>query len=101
MTDRDETQQSEGELVQNPRGEDNRPITWTGIKNLIVILTLVVAFAVAWGALDMRVTEVEARAAENSAEIKSQNLKLTEIQIAIARVETQLVTIRELIEGRE
>ena len=65
------------------------------INFFLSILIPLIALAVAWGAMDARLTHVEAMAIGLQSQYKSQTETNEQIKVSLARIETDIIYIRQ------
>jgi uncharacterized coiled-coil protein SlyX len=78
----------------------DKPITPKSVQLWLAIIVPLLALAVTWGALGMRVNSLETRLAEQAVKTERAQTALTEIKVSLARIETDMSYVRKLVEER-
>jgi uncharacterized coiled-coil protein SlyX len=78
----------------------DKPITPKSVQLWLAIIVPLLALAVTWGALGMRVNSLETRLAEQAVKTERAETALTEIKVSLARIETDMSYVRKLVEER-
>jgi uncharacterized coiled-coil protein SlyX len=84
-------------MSSNSNGE--RPITPKSVQFVLTILIPLLTLAVTWGALGMRISNLETRLAEQAVKTERAETALTEIKVSLARIETDISYVRKQVEG--
>jgi len=87
---------TQGVATQNERGVD-----WKTITTLISIAAMVLSLGVTWGTQRAAIAENTRRVIVNTDKIEARDTRLVEIQVSLARIETDLQYVRARLDKIE